>query len=238
MRKVAVYLSAALLCIALESFAYESVPFRNGGSIEGVIEYVGATIPEDPVLTVSSDTQYCGTSVPAQKYLIRRGKVQNVIVYLKDIRVGKAVPGGPVTVESRNCRFEPHVAVGFKGKTIVMKTDDPVFHTFDVHASLTGKEIFHVALHQRGSSVTKTLSSAGLLELRCYVHPWQHSYVYVFDHPYAAVSDEMGKFSIGDIPPGTYTVEAWHEALGYRELANVKVESGKTSNIKLEYAAR
>jgi len=86
--------------------------------------------------------------------------------------------------------------------------------------------------------VIKTLAKTGLMELTCYVHPWQLSYVYIFDHPYAAVTDEKCEFVIKDIPPGTYTVEAWHEALGMIKIPGVKVEIGETSSIKLEYTSR
>lgn len=217
------------------SFAYESVPFKNGGSIEGVVEFAGGTIPADPMLTLSSETEYCGTSLPAQKYLITNGKIKNVVVYIKEIKAGKPVPSEPVNVTNQKCTFTPHVVVGFKGKKIKMKTDDPVFHTFDVHASLSGKELFHIGLHEKGSAVTKALAKPGLLELSCYVHPWQHAYLYVFDHPYATVTDASGKFVIKDIPPGTYTIEAWHEALGTETIADVNVESGKTVTIRLKY---
>jgi hypothetical protein len=217
------------------SFAYESIPFKNGGSIEGVVEFAGGTIPTDPMLTLSSETEYCGTSIPAQKYLIKNGKIQNVVVYIKEIKAGKPIPSEPAAVTNQKCAFMPHVAVGFKGKKIKLKTDDPVFHTFDLHASLSGKELFHLGLHEKGSAVTKTLSKSGLLELSCYVHPWQHAYLYVFDHPYAVVTDASGKFVIKDIPPGTYTIEAWHEALGTEKIADINVESGKTTTIRLKY---
>lgn len=228
-------LTALLFSFASAAFAYETILFRNGGSIEGVVEFSGTTAPEDPMVTLSSETEYCGQKLPAEKYLIKKRKIKNVVVYLVGIKAGKALPGEPVAVTSLKCEFVPHVSVGFKGKKIVMKTEDPVFHTFDVHASIGGKEFYHVALPEKGSSATKTLPKTGLLELSCYVHPWQHAYVYVFDHPYAMVTDEKGEFTIKDIPPGTYMLEAWHEALGTKSLSGVTVESGRTSTIKLEY---
>ncbi len=240
MRKIAIFFLAMMVqvCLVPASFAYETVPFRNGGSIEGVVEFAGATVPADPMLTVSSDTDYCGKSVPAKKYLIKNRKVQNAVVFIVAIRAGKAIPAEPVTETSLKCEFVPHVAVGFKGNKIIMKTEDPVFHTFDIHATIGGKELYHVALHEKGASVTKKIQKAGLLELSCYVHPWQHAYIYVFDHPYVAVTDEKGRFTISDIPPGTYTVEAWHEALGTKQIANIKIESGKASTIRLVFQAR
>jgi hypothetical protein len=219
------------------SFAYESIPFKNGGSVEGVVEFAGK-VPPDPMLTLSSETEYCGATLPAQKYLITNGKIKNVVVYIKEIKAGKPIPSAPVAVTNQKCAFMPHVAVGFKGKKIEMKSEDPFFHTFDIHASLSGKEVFHVGLHEQGSAVTKTLSKSGLLELSCYVHPWQRAYLYVFDHPYAVVTDDSGKFVIKDIPPGTYTIEAWHEALGTEKIADVNVESGKTSTIRLKYTQK
>lgn len=237
MQKVVMVVFSLALFFGLipASHAYETIPFRNGGSIEGTVEFVGATVPADPMLTLTSETAYCGNSLPAKKYLIKNRKVENAVVYIVGIKTGKAIPPEPVTIASLKCEFVPHVTVNFKGNNIIMKTEDPVFHTFDVHVSIGGKELYHVALPEKGSSVTKKLSKAGLIELSCYVHPWQRAYIYVFDHPYAAITDEQGRFSIKDIPPGTYAVEAWHEALGTKKIANIKTESGKTTSIKFEY---
>ena len=230
-----VFSLALFFCLIPASHAYETIPFRNGGSIEGTVEFVGATVPADPMLTLTSETAYCGNSLPAKKYLIKNRKVENAVVYIVGIKTGKEIPPEPVTIASLKCEFVPHVTVNFKGNNIIMKTEDPVFHTFDVHVSIGGKELYHVALPEKGSSVTKKLSKEGLIELSCYVHPWQRAYIYVFDHPYAAITDEQGRFSIKDIPPGTYAVEAWHEALGTKKIANIKTESGKTTSIKFEY---
>jgi hypothetical protein len=217
------------------SFAYEAREVKDGGSIEGVVEYSGAIIPKDPALMLTSETEYCGKSLPAERYLIRDRKVKNAVVYLARIEAGRAVPDKPVTVTNTKCKFEPHVAVGFKGNPFIAKNDDPVFHQFDIHASISGAEIYSVSLHEKGASVTKTLPKTGLMELSCYVHPWQRAYVYIFDHPYATVTDENGAFIMKDVPPGTYTVAVWHESLGVNEIKDVKVESSKASIIRLKY---
>ncbi len=218
------------------SFGYEAIGVKNGGSIEGQVIFAGATVPQDEPVKLSSETEYCGKTLPSERYLISAdGKIRNVVVFLTGVKSGKAIPTDAVAVTNSKCTFVPHVSVGFKGSKLIMKNDDPVFHTFDIHASLDGKELYHVGLHEKGSEVTKTLAKTGLMELTCYVHPWQLAYVYIFAHPYAAVTDEKGGFVIRDIPPGTYTAEAWHEALGIIKIPDVKVESGKTSSIRLEY---
>jgi polysaccharide lyase family 4-like protein len=217
------------------SFAYEPREVKDSGSIEGVVEYSGATIPKDPTITLTSETAYCGKSLPAERYLIKDRKVKNAVVYLVKIEAGKKVPNEPVSITNTKCKFEPHVSVGFKGNLFTAKNDDPVLHQFDIHAAIGGAEVYSVSLHEQGSSVTKTLPKTGLMELSCYVHPWQRAYVYIFDHPYATVTDENGAFVMKEVPPGTYTVAVWHEALGINELRDVKVESLKASIIRLKY---
>ena len=235
MQKVAMVIItlALFFCLIPASYAYETIPIRNGGSIEGIVEFVGATVPADPMLTLTSDTTYCGNSLPAKKYLIKDRKIENVAVYLVEVKSGKAIPAEPITLTNIKCAFAPHVAVGFKGGKIIQKNDDPIFH--NIHTYINGKTAFNVGLPEKGSLVTKTLRRDGLMEVTCDSHPWMHGFVQILDHPYGAVTNAKGEFAIKDIPAGTYTVEGWHEALGKVKEANVKVESGKATKIKIEY---
>lgn len=239
MYKVIIIFFAVFVYLPSVSFGYEAAGVQNGGSIEGQVVFAGATVPKDAPLALSSETEYCGKTLPSERYLISADrKIRNVVVSLRGVKSGKAIPTDAGTVTNMKCTFVPRVSVGFKGNKLIMKNDDPVFHTFDIHASLNGKELFHAGLHEQGSAVTRTLAKTGLMELTCYVHPWQFAYVYIFDHPYAAVTDEKGEFVIKEIPPGTYIVEAWHEALGIIKIPDIKVESGKKSTIRLEYTSR
>ena len=235
MKRRVIFLSvlAVLFSFSAVSFAYETIEVKNGGSIEGVVEYAGATVPKDAMVTLSSEVKYCGKTLPAEKYLIKDKMIENVVVYLVDIKAGKAIPGEPVTLTNLKCLFSPHVAVGFKGGKIIQKNDDPIFH--NIHTYLNGKTMFNIGLPEKGSSVTKPLLREGLMEVTCDSHPWMHGFIQILDHPYGVVTNAKGEFSIKDVPAGTYTIEAWHEALGKVKMANVKVESGKASKIKLEY---
>ncbi len=224
---------AAIFSFSLASFAYETIEVKNGGNIEGVVEFAGANVPKDPILKLSSETKYCGTSLAAEKYVIKDRKIKNVVVYIEEIKAGKAVPAEPIELTNLKCAFEPHVAVGFKGSKFVERNDDPIFH--NIHTYLNGRTMYNIGLPEKGSSVTKPLTKTGTIEVTCDSHPWMHGYLFVSDNPYAAVTNVKGEFSIKGLPAGTYTVEAWHEALGKAKVANVKVESGKTSKIKLEY---
>jgi hypothetical protein len=209
---------------------------KNGGNIEGVVEFAGSPVPQDKAITLSSDVKYCGKERHEGKYLITGdNRIKNVVVFLEAIKAGKAIPNETVTVIDSKCELTPRVAVGFKGNKFIIENDDPVLHSAHVYAYAKGKTMYNIALPERGSTVTKTLTKTGLLELNCDCHPWMIGYVYVLDHPYATVTNENGKFTITDVPPGRYTVEAWHEALGTTKITDVNVEGGVVTKIKLQY---
>ncbi len=235
MRKGIIFLGVLGFAFSLltAAFAYETIDVKNGGSIEGIAEFAGAAVPKDPILKLSSETKYCGTSLAAGKYLIKDRKIENVVVYLVDVKSGKAIPTAPITLTNLKCGFAPHVSVGFKGGKLIQKNDDPIFH--NIHTYINGKSAFNIGLPEKGSSVTKPLLRDGLMEVTCDSHPWMHGFVQILDHPYGVVTNAKGEFAIKDIPAGTYTVEAWHEALGKVKETSVKVESGKTTKIKFEY---
>ncbi len=223
----------SVLLFSGNAFGYQAAEVKNGGSIEGVVEFAGANVPKDPVLKLSSETKYCGTTLPADKYLIKDKKIQNVIVYLTDIASGKPLPTEPLTLTNVKCTFQPHVAIGYQGNKLIQKNDDPIFH--NIHTYLNGKTMFNIGLPEKGATVAKPMPRTGMMEVTCDSHPWMHGYIMILDQPYAVVTGQGGDFSIKDIPAGTYTVEAWHEALGKVKVPNVKVESGKPTKIKIDY---
>ncbi len=233
-KKIIMLFLFLLFCLASASLAYEVTEVKNGGSIEGIVTFAGPNIPKDETLTISSDVKYCGKSIAAEKYLITSDrKIKNVVVSITNIKAGKAISREDVIVDNSKCAFVPHVNVGFIGNNFTTKNSDPMFH--NVHVYLNEKTLYNIGLPQQGSVVSKPLRKIGIVEVTCDAHPWMHAYAYIFDHPYAKVSNEKGEFLIKDIPPGVYSIEAWHEALGKVKLENVKIEAGKSSNVKLEY---
>jgi hypothetical protein len=74
--------------------------------------------------------------------------------------------------------------------------------------------VFNLAMPIKGQMLPTKLTRAGLIRLQCDAgHSWMNAWVHVFDHPHHAVTDERGHFEIRDVPPGTYTLEYWHEPI-------------------------
>jgi len=225
---------AVLFSISSSAFAYEAMEVKNGGSIEGTVEFAGANVPKDQIVKVMAEyVPYCGDTVPAERYLIKDRKIKNAVVYIEGIKAGRPVPSDSITLTNAACAFVPHVAVGFKGTNFIERNDDPIPH--NIHTYWGGKTMYNINLSGKGASITKPLEKTGLIEIECDSHHWMHGYIYVTDNPYAVVTNDNGEFSLKDIPAGTYTVVAWHEMLDKIVTFKVKVESGKVTSLKLEY---
>jgi hypothetical protein len=153
----------------------------------------------------------------------------NVVVYVE----GPVDAGAPVAVTMDRCAFTPHVAAAASGTPLTLSNRDPVLHNVKAVAKVDGKErmVFDVALPQGTSS--KKATRGELLKLSCELHPWETSYLLLSPGP-AAVSDASGAFELS-VPPGTYTVYAWHERYGQRS-AKVTVEEGTSVDPKLSFS--
>jgi len=209
----------------LSRWKYEVIEFKNGGSLSGKAIFKGDNIPQDETLTLTSEQDLCGDTLPAKKYVINSNKeIKNVIVYLADIRAGRKTPPDPVIIDNIICAFEPLVSVGFLGNVVINRNTDPVLHNF--HGYIRKRTTYNIAIPEKGMDVERQMKGLGLMTLRCNPHPWMRAYVYIFNHPYAAVTNEKGEFSIIDIPAGSYEVRAWHEGFGDISLGKAMVKAG------------
>jgi len=90
----------------------------------------------------------------------------------------------------------------------------------------------------KGFSVTKPLPpTPELIRVKCDAHEWMRAWIWEFDHPYYGTTDGDGHFRIPDVPPGTYTIVAWHEVMGQKE-ASVTVAPGKPVTVDFSFAPK
>ena len=139
----------------------------------------------------------------------------NVFVYVKD-GLGNYVydaPTGPARIDQHNCRYHPHVFGMRVGQTLEILNSDPTLH--NIHALPKANTEFNNGQPIQGMKMNHTFTAKEVMvPFKCDVHGWMNAYVGVLDHPYFATTDKDGKFELKGLPPGTYTIEAWHEKLG------------------------
>jgi plastocyanin len=142
----------------------------------------------------------------------------NVFVYVKDGLGAYSydVPTEPARIDQKECRYHPHIFGMRVGQPLEIINDDPTLH--NIHALPKANQEFNNGQPIQGMKMTHTFTAKEVMvPFKCDVHGWMNAYVGVLDHPYFAVTDKEGKFSLKGLPPGTYTVEAWHEKLGTQE---------------------
>ena len=131
--------------------------------------------------------------------------------------------------------YEPHVLPVMVGQKIVVRNSDPFMH--NVHAQAQQNPPFNIAQPNvdPGKEVDP-LKTAETFRIKCEVHPWMSCYVVGLDNPFFGVSHDDGTFSIANLPPGDYTLTAWHESLGTKEIP-VKIEAGKPADVQIKFTA-
>jgi hypothetical protein len=161
--------------------------------------------------------------------------VQNVFVYVKE---GLApglypTPSTPVVLDQQKCRYVPRVLGAQVGQQFVIRNSDPLLH--NVRAEPQTNQPFDVGTPIQGMEVKRTFATREVMvPFKCNVHAWMNAYVGVLEHPFFAVTDGNGRFSIQHLPPGTYTLEIWHERLG-TQTQQVTVAASDTKDLTFTY---
>ncbi len=142
------------------------------------------------------------------------GTLRNVFVWVKTGIDGGSfpMPDGDALLDQRGCIYHPHVQGMRKGQSLVIQTSDPMAH--NVHGYAKANRPFNRSQPAGAADVTIRMRRDEVsppMKVKCDIHPWMNAYVAVVDHPYYAVTGPDGSFELENLPPGTYTIEAWHE---------------------------
>lgn len=229
-----IFLPAKLAAAQTGKPAYQEAQVSNGGTLWGTIIFKGP-IPEPYVIWPTKDVEVFGKTIPDERLLIsKEGKIKNVVVSLDGVRVGKRWSNINASLVNRGGRFIPHVQGVRTGAQLKIVNQDPVLH--NTHGFQGGRTVFNVGLPTKDQKVRKSLKQAGIIEVMCDVHDWMNGWIVVQDHPYFAVTREDGNYTISDIPPGSYTITAWHEKLGKRQ-ARVEVPANGKARLDFTFSA-
>jgi plastocyanin len=145
-------------------------------------------------------------------------------------------PAEGATLDQTACMYRPRVQAIVAGQTLVIKNSDQTLH--NVHGYKGASTLFNQAEIPGLPPITKKLTEVDqVVKFKCDVHPWMTGYVVVSSHPFFAVTGDDGKFDIRRVPPGKYTVEAWHERYGVKA-SEVTVAAEKPTELAFQYESR
>lgn len=259
MRVLVVVLWGWLMLGLSVAWAYEEIQVTDGGTIIGKVTITqGKPIPKGFNLITFPDPVYCGRISTGTGWRILQefsvaadGGLKDAVVVLVDATKGKPFTFEPPTIEARDCRFLPFVSVVKDRSEVNVVNMDPVFHDIQAYETshLGPRVLFNMPLpmnphhkHNVGADSHEHLAGQPMKEvirmtkdrrifvMQCGFHAYMESWGLAVDNPYFAITQADGTFSIRDVPPGDYTLLAWHPGVGTMTEKKVAVPARQMVN--------
>jgi plastocyanin len=156
------------------------------------------------------------------------GSLANVFVYIKQGLEDKKFepPSDPMVIDQKGCWFNPRVLGIQVGQNLRVTNSDPVTH--NIHPLAQVNREWNQSQPPGATPLARRFAQPEIMiRVKCNIHPWMHAWIGSVPHPYFAVTGEDGSFLLRNVPPGTYTIEAWQEELGKQEQRITLEPSGK-----------
>jgi hypothetical protein len=198
-----------------------SVDPATTGAITGTVTLDGMPPASKPIDMSASPACVQANPTPVFPPIVvtgDKGALANVVVYVKDALGNYRfdTPAQTAVLQQKNCMYEPHVVALMTNQPFEIQNNDPTMH--NVHPLPKRNRQWSASQPAGSAALKETFTRPEFaMPVLCNVHPWMRAMVFVFDHPYFAVTLREGNFELKNLPPGTYTIEAWHETLGAQD---------------------
>ena len=214
------------------------VDAATAGSIAGTATFTG-TPPANEAIDMGDEPSCAAahSTPPARETVVVGGSggLANVFVYVKEgLDPSLRFPTGTgKELDQEGCVYLPHVVALTTGEMLTVRNTDDVLH--NVNATPTVNRGFNRSQPQANMTFETSFPQPEvMIPVRCDVHGWMESYIGVTGHPYHAVTGTDGAFSLERLPPGTYTLEAWHNRYG-TATETVEVVTGQPTQVTFEF---
>jgi hypothetical protein len=207
------------------------------GKISGTITFTG-TPPKMRPIDMSKEPSCASqhtTPVLNESVVTGPGStVQYAVVYVSAGDQPGAPPTQAVRYDQKGCQYIPHIAVMQTGQPLEIYNDDQTSH--NIHPLAKVNPEWNKSQPPGSPPLHASYDKPEFVAVKCNVHPWMHGYFVVLATPHYAVSGADGKFSLAGLPPGKYTLTAWHERFGTQD-QEVTVSEGGTATANFVFKA-
>ncbi len=200
-------------------------------SLIGRVTWGGDTFPPQAVANLKDnpDKAACMIDGPVndETWIVnpKNKGLKNAFVWLEAAKKGDKLPipaslekiePKKVEVDQPSCAFIAHAIALREGQILVAKNSSKIGHNFKWGGDPTVNKGGNVLLPPGASKEIDDLKANRLpVKMECNIHPWMNGWIRVFDHPYFAVTDDEGSFTIANAPVGEFRLKVWHGSGGW-----------------------
>jgi plastocyanin len=201
--------------------AGKTVDAATAGEVTGSVKLEGAA-PKMKTISMAAEPAcakgHTGPVTSEEVVTGDKGALANVVVYVKSGLDGYSfpAPATPVKFAQEGCQYHPHVAGVQVGQGIEVVNNDQTTH--NIHPIPKDNREWNESQPPGAGPIDKSFTREEIaIPVKCNVHPWMKAYMAVLGNPYFQVTGKDGAFDLKNLPPGTYTLVAWHELYGPSE---------------------
>jgi carboxypeptidase family protein len=209
------------------------------GTVSGKVTYTGTPEKQKPINMAKEP--YCAKqhAKPVTFEAVVTGPsnaLENVVVYVSSGANDEGqVPAQAVTFEQKGCQYIPHVVVMHTNQELKITNEDQATH--NIHPQPKVNRESNNSQAPGAAPITEKYAREEFISVKCNVHPWMHGYFAVLKTNHYDVSKGGGDFKLPNLPPGKYTITAWHEEYG-TQTADVTITGNETKNVNFTFKAQ
>jgi hypothetical protein len=209
------------------------------GTVSGKVTYTGTPAKAKPIDMSKEPTCAKQHSTPITTESVVTGpnnSLENVVVYVSAGANDEGkVPSQAVTYDQKGCQYIPHVATMHTNQELKIANDDQTSH--NIHPLAKVNPEWNKSQPPGTAPIVQKYEKEEFIPVKCNIHPWMHGYFVVLKTNHYDVSKGSGEFKLPDLPPGKYTITAWHEDYG-TQTADVTITGNETKDVNFTFKAK
>jgi hypothetical protein len=231
-RKVLVVAAGVLTMLTLASARPE-----NGG-IAGRVSFDGT--PAKPRTIDMSQEPSCAKqySKPVTAETVVTGPdnaLENVVVYVSAGAPDEAPPEKPAVLVQKGCRYTPHILAFQANQDFEIMNEDQTSH--NIHTLPTSNREWNKSQPPGAPPIEDKYARPEFIPIKCNIHPWMKGTLAVMKNSHYMITTDNGEFKLPNLPPGNYTITAWHESYG-EQSQQVTITGSETKNLNFVFKAK
>lgn len=209
-----------------------------GGTISGKVTYTGTPVKQKPIDMSKEPSCAKQHATPVTTETVVTGAnnaLDNVVVYISAGADDANAPAQAVTFTQKGCQYLPHVLAMHTNQDLKVLNDDQTSH--NIHPLAKVNREWNKSQPPGSPPIDAKFDQPEFISVKCNIHPWMHGWFVVLKTNHYAITEDGGGFSLPDLPPGKYTVTAWHEDYG-TQTQDVTIAGGETKSIDFSFKAK